>query len=791
MLTQEIFKKLKLTPKDLKPLFTYTRKRVLGGKIKDLVQLLRDRIDEGRRLNLTDYKLWWAMDVAYDVPFRQTTTTMLTSLMDRASRQDLSSEKVKEYFNQWGLSQFLKETENDGKKCTSVDLPVMFNIHIPLVRAYLNIRWAKLYSDRNVFPFLKYEPIKFTMQNRMRCEIITDIVEMMGQQFGYRSTYKQWLFNALHYGTAIMFPLEDWYREKTHTMDERGVVNVKTKKQGLRYSIPHPSRTFYDQAHRLGTINYDAGVTYAGYWRIARYREVKKNPHYWNKDMVTMMGNDMIRGNPVYFSTVYPCQMEFPNAVGIAGVGGSGTGMLDRESNVSYYTSAHEDKAVVLTEIFCKLVPKEWDLADTECPMWFRFVLCNDDDVVYAAPLTYTPPLYIGYDAHEERRRNASLTLEVLPFQDHMSNLISQQILTAKSNLTRAIFYNEDLVPPEALKKVINLGEDLYRTINFIPYKGRVTQMMQTDIRAAFTNVQFPIASTIELMSTTRLLLDMLERILVFSAQEVGAVAAHEQTAEEARIVAGSVNTRIALTDSFIEDGLYAWKCQLFNALMGYGDSEIYAQVPATPAVTTKVIEDLGFNVVEVGVPGQSKTQVRGPKKALAMEAFASAREGETRINNTEVAAAMAQVMSVMMSNPMTMMAVGAEQALEIYNMIIRIAGLPREFKLHVANPEAVQSVVKNQSGQGQQEQAAQMQEMFAKMAEEILNRAAEQTIQVVKQAVEPISAEVQQVAQALVKVAERVEPLEAGLEDVMARLNQLLAAASQSGLQKTPARPA
>lgn len=787
MLTQEIFTKLAITPKDLRKKFDAGRKKKKGDKIESLVQLLRDRVDEGRRQNLTDYRLWWAMDVAYDVPFRQTTTSMLSSLMERMGRNDLSSEQTKETFNQWGLAHLVKTTKNeDGKTCHNVDLPVMFNIHLPLARAYLNIRWAKLYSDRNVFPFLKYEPIKYTIKNRLRCEIITDTIELQAQQFGYRSTFKQWLFNALHYGTAIMFPMEDWYKEKTHVMDDKGVVKVKTKKQGLRYNIPHPSRTFYDQAHRIGTINYDSGVTFAGYWRIGRYRDVMKNPNYWNKEYVTMMSNDLIRGNPVYFSTVYPCQMEFANVSGAAAT--TGAGQLDRESAVSYYTSAHEDKAVVMTDLFCKLIPKQWDLADTECPIWFRFVLCNDDDVIYAAPLTYTPPLYIGYDAHEERRRNASLTLEVMPFQDHMSNLITQQILLTKQNLARVVFVNQDLVPPQYLKKIENLGEDLYRSITFIPYKGKVTQMMQSDIRQAFTNVQFPMASSVELMSTFRLLLDILERILVFSAQEVGAVASHEQTAEEARIVAGNVNSRIELTNSFIEDGIYAWKKQLYDALMGYGDKEIVAQVPSVPTITPKTMDDIGFNVVEVGVPGQAKMQVKGPKKALAMEDFASSREGENRINNPEVAASMAQVMSVMMANPMTMMAIGAEQAIEIYNMIIRIAGMPREFKLNVTNAEAVANIVKQQSGLGQKEQAAQMQEMFGKLAEEILNRAGEQSIQITQQAMQPIQGEHQQLVDAVTQIADRITPLEQGMQQVVDKMNAILkAAASQSGTQQTP----
>lgn len=789
MITLEVLKKLGITQANLKKKFTSKKP---SDKIKELVQLMRDRIDEGRRQNLVDYKLWWAMDVAYDVPFRQTTYSMLWSLMDRLSKNEIASDKVKETFESWGLSQFIKEEKNNGKTCHVVDLPVMFKIHIPLVRAYLNIRWAKLYSDRNVFPFLKYEPIKYTTENRMRCEIITDTIEMMGQQMGYRSTFKQWLFNMLHYGTAIMFPSEDWYREKCPYLDPEGKIYYKTKKQGLRYNIPHPSRVFYDQAHRVGTINYDNGVSFAGYWRIARYREVMKSQVFWNKEQVSMMDHDLIANNAVFFSTVYPCQMEFPNA---ANSRISGAGMLDRESNVSYYTSAHEDKACVLTDLFMKLVPSEWDLGECDEPFWFRFVLANDDDVLYCAPLCYTAPVYMGYDAHEERRRNASLSLEVLPFQDHMSNLVTQQILTIKQNLAHVIFVNTDLVKENYIRKIENKGEDLYRTITFIPYEGRKVMMGQNDIRQAFTDIKFQPVNSAELMTTFRMLLDILERVLVFSAQEVGSVASHEQTAEEARIVAGNVNTRVELTNSFIEDALYAWKKQLYDGLMGYGDKEIYAQVPTVPPLNhPELIEKIGFNIVDdqTYVTG-SKMQLKGPKSALQMEGFSSAREGESRINNTEVAAAMAQVMQVMMSNQMTMMAIGPQQAIDIYNMIIRVAGMPREFKLHVANQDLINRMMSSQDPAQQQEGQQQMQQMFKELATQILNQAGEQTLQVVEKAVGPIVEQVkalgeqqQEIVDGVKQVAEVAQGAQAGVEELATRLEQILQAASQNAREQT-----
>jgi hypothetical protein len=773
MITTSILKELKITPADLKTKFT-AKKR--SDDLNEFIQLTRDRVLEGRRQNLVDFRMWWAMDTAYDVPFKQVTQSMVSTFLERVVRNDMSQQDFLRAAKDWGLTQWIKDIQVDGKTTKQINLPVFFQIFVPIVRAYLHIRWAKLYNDRDIYPLLKYDPLKNTTKDRARCEIITDLIEMMGQQLGYRATLKQWIFNALHYGTSLKFPVEDYFREDGLRFDENSKVESFTKKQGLRYNIPHPSRVFYDQTHRIGTINTDSGITYGGYWRIVRYNDVMRNEAYWETDKVSMMDHDLIRTHSAFFSTVYPCQMEFPTW---SRRNSSGAGELDRESNASFYTAAHKDKAVVLTEIFQKLIPKHYGLGDVEVPMWFRTVLANDNDIIYTAPLCYCPITYIGYDAHEERRRNASLTLEIAPFQDHMGNLLTQQILTAKQNLMRVVFVDEKQIPKKYVDQIVGYGEDLYRSVLFIPYNSRAAVMAQQDVRQAFTNVQFPQASTMELMNSFRLLLDTLERVLVFSAQEVGAVASHEQTAEETRLIAGNVNNRLALTDSGVEEGIYGWKKQLYDAMMGYGDAEIFAQVPAVPPITSSIIGEIGFSIIEAGIPGRTNIQVKGEKKNLQLEGFASSREGENRVNNPEVAAGMSQIMQIMMGNEMTAMAIGPEQAIKVFNTIARLAGLPRDFALHVANQEVIDKMM-GKNGEEPQQQAAQMQEMFKQLGVEILDQASEQSKKMIEEIVGPITEAVEQ------NTAE-INNLGQSVEQIMSRLEGLVGAAFRG--EPNPAR--
>ena len=785
MITKETIKAFKLTPKDLKPVFTSKKP---SPAVQALVDTIRDRIQEGRDMNLRDYRYWWAMDVAYDAPFRQVSQTIFQQFCETLAKKDLTSADALKKAESWGLTKFITTRKNaDGADEKCIDIPVMFKVIVPLVRAYVNIRWAKLWDLRDLVPFLKYEPVMSTTLNRVRCEIVTNAIEMQGQQMNYRSTGKQWIFNGIHYGTSIMFPAEDWYREQEYAKDEGGGYKARTKKAGLRYNLPHPSRTFFDQAHRAGTMNSDTGVEWCGYWKVVRYKNVRKNGKYWNSGNISMIGHDIIASNRIYFETVYPCTLSFPNGTPAST---SGAGQFDREASVDYYSRNEDDRAVVLTDIFMKIVPSEYGLGDPkkkyDHPVWFRFVVANDDDVLYAAPLCYTPPLYIGYDAHEERQRNASLSLEIIPFQDQISNLLTQQILTAKNNLTRAVFWNRDMIGQEFVDQLQNKGEDFYRDLTFLPFSGRKVGMAQNDVRSAFYPVNFPVASIQELVSTMRIVLDMLERVLVFSAQEVGSTATHEQTAEEVRIIGGNVSTRLQLTNSFINDAWHAWKKQLYDALMAYGDEEIWSHVPAIPPVTEDILHRLGFTVVESGKAGVGSHKIRGNKSALLMESFVASREGADRINNPEVAASMAQITQIFMSNPALMQALGIDQLVELYNTISRMAGLPRDFKLMVSNRAFVDQL-ENPQPQQQGVAPEQLQQILQQMTVQILERAAEQTQEITGQAMQEMVGPIQDLQKAVALVSQQVPPLQQTVEQIMTRLEQITIAASGNASDQNP----
>src|SRR5437879_12996692 len=103
-----------------------------------------------------------------------------------------------------------------------------------------------------------------------------------------------------------------------------------------------------------------------------------------------------------------------------------------------------------------------------------RFMLAGDGcSVIYAAPLAYPPTIYYGYDADAGRLKNASLSLEVLPFQDQFSNVLSQILLTCKQNLASFALVDEDVLKPEHVSLIKNIGERLIRSRNVFGFSGK------------------------------------------------------------------------------------------------------------------------------------------------------------------------------------------------------------------------------------------------------------------------------------------------------------------------------
>ena len=756
MVDLELLKKRGATPEKLKAKFTA---EIPSDKIKALIDLNSSRIDEGIRRNLDDARLWYAIDQAYDVSQRQITYTLVEGLLSSG----VSGEKALDAMKTWGMANRLTNMlvpmcnkdgsavcGRDGKPMMKLDLPTFFHIFVPLVQAYTKMRWAKLFSDRDIFPLYKYEPVSMTTQNRLRCEIITSRIQRMVQEMGYREDERQSILQMLKYGTCINFPAEDFFREEQIFLEKSKEVK-RTVKEGVRFEIPHPSRVFCDLTNRLTTMNTDTGCEYAGFWNVQRFKDVKNNKQFWNTENIQFKYGSWVEAKYNFYRELFPCALKFPQT----GMFAPGTGEDDRLKNAYRYTLNHNDEGVTVVSHFSKLIPSEWDLFDYDHPVWMRFIHTGSHTVSHAVPLAYNPLVAYMYDADQGSAHNSSLSLELLPFQDHISNMLTQYILTVKQNLERVVFWNADVVDQKYIDLISNLGEKKYRGVSYIPYSKRELSWQQQSERDAFTPVNLPQGSSTEIASGINQLLQMMERVLGYSPQEVGFPASHEQTAEEVRIVASNTSNRLELTGSFIDGAMKARKKMLYEAFLAYSSDEVLADVADVDDTKKKLLKDMGFEVDEPE-SRSAKAGIRGSKDALRVDGFSSDRDGPDRIVDSKIASTMIQTFQSIFSNPVLSEAAGLEQLIELFNQILVYSGAPKDFRLRIQLPKN-QPENPVEAQKAQQEQAAQVQQQLAQMATQIVDGKIMQLGEELRtNLVEPMQAQAQQTTQALEQLAMR-----------------------------------
>lgn len=294
--------------------------------LQRLIDLQMRRMQRGIDRCLKDGRHWWALDQAYDAPHRQITYTLVRGLLDKnPSKEDIIS-KAKD----WGLTSMLTPfVDKDGKEvmlgnepAMKLEVPTFVNFFVPLVMAYLKIRWARLFNERDQYPFYKYEPVRLTMKDKLKCDLITSRIQRMVTDMGTRDVERQSIFQMLLYGVCFNFPREGYYQEKQLIGGEETVV-----KEGIRFTHPHPSRLFYDMTQPAYTFNSDTGADFAGFWEICRYGSVVDNPDYWNKKKITWSKGSAWPWSDSYriFQSFYPCQISFPHR------GGKNRSDLDRQ----------------------------------------------------------------------------------------------------------------------------------------------------------------------------------------------------------------------------------------------------------------------------------------------------------------------------------------------------------------------------------------------------------------------------------------------------------------------------
>lgn len=677
-----------------------------GPKEKALIDRWRARVQAGREWNLQHYRVFLAIDRAWDSDFYQSSQTLASCLKDITEQKN--EEDALAVARKWKMTHLIvsdidpKTQKPTGK--SRLHLPTLYEIILSLARNYTLMRVSRLVTERLNVPLFKYEPAMSVDKNRAITEVLTQRVDQMAREFGYSAIFDQAVTYAGMYGHQLQFISEEWFTQNTLT--EAGAVPTK---EGLRYTLPHPSRSYYDTDFPVWTLNTGTGCRYAGYWQVVKLSTLLQNRAWWNLDRIkvsTSMHDDAWN---LFFQTTGQCRMALgnPEALAYQGVGGE----LDRQGEAErFYSRDKADVPVWTTEHFELINLRDFDDNYPDADVWFRVTLASDDTPIYMAPLPDRAVTGWLWEPTDNRSIQLGMMLTVMPFQDHCSNLMTQGILSAKQGLANVTLYDSDVVNKEDVSRDIgNPNECLYRKLNFWGFSGRLLARQEGNVDRVFKSYRFPPQDISDHLRLLNILLSTLERVLGMSAQEVGSYASHEQSAEEVRAIHTATGHRFEHIASWIDRGIEAWKSQLYSFLMEYGTLDAYAYISAD---MLPMIQDAGFSLVEAGEKG---VVVAAPVGKLRVEHFTSQRDGPNRVPWTQIGQQMIQLLQVFLANPQTQQLMGPENLVKLVNMSLESMGLPRSFRLDLASLQA-----QAQQGGGPEEIQALIQEQLAAFSQQV-----------------------------------------------------------------------
>lgn len=718
------------------------------------------KVREARTRSLQNWKLWAALDDAWGASLKQVNPILIQKIM---SGDKLNVKELMQQFTEWNLpiDECFYTVKENGVEVRKLKKSAFHRVFIPLVKSVVTARCAKIYNDRfGNDPLFVYDPIPTTEEAEEMGQVVTRVIQQMTSAFGYRDVGRAMILQALKYTHCLMFPMESWHTDWEPDIGQS--EGAYAKKEGIRYHLPHPTRMAWDQNHRASTFNSDSGCEWAAFWDIHRYGDVVTNTLFYNTrdvcfgtnwwDPALSLGGTSLIG--AYFTSAYRCMVEKPVPITS---GGTWTG--NKEAEAALYTEADYDKAVFLTNLFLKIDPVQWGLVDKKtapwskmkgsCKVWFRFLMANDDTPIWAEPLVYCPVIYCGCDTDDTFTVSSSLALDALPWQTFASNIVSQYLLATKLNQKKIIPYDQDQVDSDKIAEIENTRDE-NEYMQWLPYSSKQAMVEQVDPSKMFTPIMLGQQPTTELVTCLNTLFSVMERTLRMSAQEVGAIAGHIQTAREIETIAGSTTSYVEFTASFTDSAIDAWKRQLWVASREYTDGKFAVTISKLSPEKAAKLKTLGWELTDM----DDRTLVKGKVTDIPTEAFLSQREGTMRTNWPELAKVMMQTLQVMMNSPLGQR-MGPEYFAKWMERAARMAGAPEDFDIKIP-PEATSAAEMNAIGQ-----------QISEMAKQIVAQATQASVQQVNQEMTPALKEQQEAA---LELAKRVK----AMEDALAQLMQM-----------------
>lgn len=690
----KILEKFGMTEARLREIFTTKDCESEDGKIRKKFETrIQSRIHEGVRVCAENASLYQAVDLAWDAPPIQKETIPLLLWAQGKIKKEALAKRIAGT----PLEGELVKKADDGT--ITIDIPRLYEMSITLVRSYVTRRLAAQTSRfANLWPYFRYEPRGVDSVSKAKADTLSQRVDVMVDSYNIRHLGTQLARDQLLYARSVAFPRSAWdvkHQWKAKDLNVPGKVEVESYvvREGVEFVNPHPTRTYWDLSAPLPNINTDTGPCYIGYWDIVRYGELQEG-NYYNIESISA-GDAWLQLVSKYedFFAYYfdPRILSFPGQ----GQRNDPTLGNSTAANVGLYTSEDKDRGCLRGQHFERINPKHEGICEYDCEIWIRFSVAGDGTIVGAEPMPSIPACYGGINENDSRVVNASMAMELLPYQDQLSNLAAHMLAKIRESLVQVWLIDKDSLEPHVAKYIedgIKKKDFFVEPQVFLYSATKLKELNITDPKQAFGIIQANVANTIETCfnSMTRLL-NLADRLMILSPNELGQPAPREISAKEVQ----EISNTTASIHTFVADGIdeqrAAMKKLIYESLVTQSIESF--RVPAMRRYSLKTLQKAGFNVIDMetlenGTIVPMKTTVVGSVKDLIYEYVFDSRDGAERTPNSAVAQTITQLIQFLTSNEAVARAMGKRRLFDLVNEAVRLSGAGVDFQLSLDEEE-------------------------------------------------------------------------------------------------------
>jgi len=676
MVSKKILEQHGCTQARLREIFTAKKGKdaETREKFQDKIQ---SRILEGIQFGARNSKLYMSVDVAWDsLPINKATIPLL-----QYAQGKISIEQCGDKLDGMGVGDQFCDYDEEGN-LKKIDAMRLYEVSVNLIRSYVTRRVAAQVSRfSNLFPYFKYEPRSTNVEDKLRADVLSQRVEMMTDQFGYRHQWEQIIRQMFMYGHSVAFPSEAWTRKvqwRHERNDMTGEDDLKSyiEKEGVQFFTPHPTRMMWDTSKPLQGLNNDQGPDWIGYWDIIRYGDIKDNSDSWNVDEISYTNS---------LTTLYDTHADFFNyyfsneAMKFPGNQNRDTfaWQNERTANTGIYSGEDEDKGMFVSNMYMRVNPLRDGLGEYPHDVWVKFVVASDETVLFAEFLPSLPAIYGGLNENDDRLANISVAHEIMPFQDQLSNIMSKMLHDMKISMMKIFCIDQDALDDDVKEYIRDAlsEESFYSKPKALFYSGQKAADLGINNKDFITIVdaQKDLSGGInQSIQAILQLLNLVERLLILSPQELGQAAPREISATEVAEIANSTNSVYSFISEGIDDMRSAAKKLIYEHLISCSESDFI--VPIKSRYTKKSIEEAGF-VSQTDEEGPASRNIIGTPTTLIHEYMFTSRDGAERARDTQSAQVLGNLLQSILQLEGVAQGLGKERIFMMFNEIFRLSG--------------------------------------------------------------------------------------------------------------------